>query len=304
MKHKLLILTNEQEAYRRLIESANLPTLEMTANPEDSAIVLGEPSMIRKVLEQMPNLKWAQSIWAGIEPLLDPASRRDYILTNARGVFGGLMSEYIIGYLLAHERKIFHLRELQDKKHWDDSNLGTLRGKTIGLLGVGSIGAQVAQTAKFFGMRVRGYTRESVSSADIDQYFHGDALLQFANRLDYLVNILPNTKDTRKIINAELLHALPRHALFINVGRGSAVDEAALIKALSTQRMAAAVLDVFEQEPLPKEHPFWATPNCTITFHTAAPSLPQDITNLFIENYNLFVQNLPLKYQVNFEREY
>ena len=94
--------------------------------------------------------------------------------------------------------------------------------------------------------------------------------------------------DTRKIVNADLLNALPSHALVINVGRGPAVDESALIEALNQNKIAGAVLDVFEQEPLPKDHPFWTTPNLLMTFHTAAPSLPEDITKLFIENYKLF----------------
>ena len=189
-------------------------------------------------------------------------------------------------------------------KQWEDSDTGTLRGKTIGLLGVGSIGAEVALTAKFFGMNVRGYTRDSEISAHVYSYFHGEDLLKFANGLDYLVNILPNTNDTRKIINADLLNVLPSHALVINVGRGPAVDESALLDALNQNKIAGAVLDVFEQEPLPKDHPFWTTPNLLMTFHTAAPSLAEDITNIFIENYELLLEGKPLKYRVDFEKGY
>jgi len=276
----------------------------VTQPAEDVDIVLGEPKRIKAALASLPALSWAQSIWAGIEPLLDPASRRNYTLTNARGVFGGLMSEYVIGYLLAHERKILKRHEDQKNKTWDESDTGSLRGKTIGLLGVGSIGAEVARTAKFFGMKVRGYTRGSETSTHVDKYFHGDNLLKFAEGLDYLVSILPNVMDTRKLVNAELLNVLPSHAVFINVGRGAAVDESALIDALNQNKIAGAVLDVFEQEPLPKEHPFWTTPNLLMTFHTAAPSVPEDITNLFIENYKLFNEGKPLKYQVDFERGY
>ena len=327
MTHKLLILSDLADQYRTLIEEAQLPdlTIESALTPEID-IVLGEPSRIKAALASLPALSWAQSIWAGVEPLLDPASRRDYVLTNARGVFGELMSEYVIGYLLAHERKIFQRHEAQKNKLWDESDTGTLRGKTIGLLGVGSIGAEVALTAKFFGMNVRGYTWSSETSTHVDRYYHptleSDSLLSeikvqqqavalqstvlqsFASGLDYLVNILPNTKDTRKIINADLLNALPSHALVINVGRGPAVDESALIKALSQNKIAGAVLDVFEKEPLPKDHPFWTTPNLLMTFHTAAPSLAKDISNLFFENYELFIEGQPLKYRVDFEKGY
>ncbi len=304
--HQLLILSQDENKYRALIEEARLVKLdEIVSRPTDDVdIVLGEPSLIKAALASLPALSWAQSIWAGIEPLLDSALRRDYILTNARGVFGGLMSEYVIGYLLAHERKIFQKLEAQKNKIWDESETGTLRGKTIGLLGVGSIGAEVARTAKFFGMNVRGYTRGSETSTHVDKYYHGADLLKFADELDYLVNILPNTVDTRKIINTDLLNALPPHALVINVGRGQAVDESALIEALNQNKIAGAALDVFEQEPLPKNHPFWRTPNLLMTFHTAAPSLPEDIVNLFLENYELFLEGKPLKYQVDFEKGY
>ena len=305
MTHKLLILSQEEKSYRALIEEARLANLELATQPADDVdIVLGEPKPIKAALASLPALSWAQSIWAGVEPLLDPASRRDYILTNARGVFGGLMSEYVIGYLLLHERKILQRLENQKNKHWNDTDTGTLKGKTIGLLGVGSIGADVARTAKFFGMNVRGYTWSSETSKHVDKYYHGSDLLDFANGLDYLVNILPNTNDTRKIIHADVLNALPDHALVINVGRGPAVDESALLEALNQNKIAGAVLDVFEQEPLPKEHPFWTAPNLLITFHTGAPSLAPDIVKIFIENYQLFNAGQPLKYQVDFEKGY
>lgn len=214
------------------------------------------------------------------------------------------MSEYIFGYLLAHERQIFQRFADQQAKRWNDENAGVLYGKTIGLLGVGSIGAEVAKTAKFFNMNVRGYTQKSEVSADVDQYFHRNDILKFANGLDYLVSILPNTKETRKIVNADVLNALPTHALFISVGRGSAVDESALMSALTQNKIAGAVLDVFEKEPLPQDHPFWTTPNLLMTFHTSAPSLPEDIAKLFIENYKLFNEGKPLKFQVDFEKGY
>jgi phosphoglycerate dehydrogenase-like enzyme len=206
--------------------------------------------------------------------------------------------------LLAHERKIFHRYEAQKNKNWDKSETGTLRGKTLGLLGVGSIGAELAHAAKFFGMNVRGYTRSSKASQHVDKYYHGDELLVFAKGLDFLVNILPNTLATRMIVDANLLNVLPSHALVINVGRGQAMDESALIDALIQNKIAGAVLDVFEQEPLPKEHPFWTTPNLLMTFHTAAPSFAEDIVKIFIENYKLFVEGKPLKYQVDFEKGY
>lgn len=301
----LLILSKDAEEYKAILKAANLSNLEIAEKAsKETEIVFGAPTMIRDALSSLPNLRWVQAMWAGVEPLLDSSLRRDYVLTNARGVFGQLMSEYILGYLLMHERQVVHLREMQRNKEWFDSDTGTLRGKTIGLLGVGSIGAEVAQTAKFFGMNVRGYTRSSEASSQVDKYYHGGELLDFVKGLDYLVGILPNTKETRKIVDKNVLNALPSHALFLNVGRGSAVDENALLEALRKNKIAGAVLDVFEQEPLPKEHPFWEAPNLTMTFHTSAPSLPEDIARVFIENYQLYMEGKPLKYVVDFERGY
>ena len=146
-----------------------------------------------------------------------------------------------------------------------------------------------------------------LSKTQIQQHPQGKraAVFQkFASGLDYLVSVLPNTLDTRKAVGTELLNTLPSHAVFINVGRGSAVDESALIEALNQNKIAGAVLDVFEQEPLPIEHPFWTIPNLLMTFHTSAPSFPDDIVKIFIENYELFNTGKSLKYQVDFERGY
>lgn len=305
MPQKLLILAQDGDQYRDIILEAQLRDLEIVTAPGGGVdILMGEPGRIKPVLASLPDLKWVQSIWAGIEPMLDPALRRDYVLTNARGVFGGLMSEYVIGYLLAHERRIFQRQAAQAEKRWDDSDTGTLRGRTIGLLGVGSIGAEVARTAKFFGMSVRGFTYSSEDCAHVDAYFHGSRLVEFAMGLDYLVNILPNTAGTKNIINADVLNALPPHALVINVGRGPAVDESALLAALDQGRIAGAVLDVFNREPLPPEHPFWMAPGLIMTFHSAAPSLASDISKIFIENYQRYLDGQPLKYQVDFEKGY
>jgi len=301
---KLLLLSREADQYVQLIGTAQLPGLEITTDPEDSDIVLGEPKLIQGELPHLSALKWVQSIYAGVEPLVEPTQRRDYILTNARGVFGELMSEYVFGYLLFHEKKILERINAQRSMQWQRPESGVLRGKKLGLLGVGSIGAYLAGTAKHFGLTVRGYTRKSEASAQVDEYYHGDGLLRFVEGLDYLVSVLPRTKDTNQIVDTKLLNALPPHAVFINVGRGNAVDEGALVTALNEGQLAAAVLDVFEIEPLPEGHPFWSTPNLYMTFHTSAISYPEDITKLFIENYKRYLEGKPLKYVVDFERGY
>jgi len=300
----LRILASNAGEYSRLIESANLPELQITSEPANCDIVLGEPKLIRDALPLLSNLKWVQAIYAGVESLMDPALRRDYVLTNARGVFGELMSEYVFGYLLFYEKKILERIRLQESQEWQRPESGVLRDKTLGLLGVGSIGAHLASTAKHFGMAVHGFTRSSESCADVDTYYHDPDILKFVKGLDYLICVLPKTQETNKIVDANLLSALPSHSIFINVGRGNAVDEPALVSTLNEGKIAAAVLDVFAEEPLPRDHPFWVTPNLLMTFHTSAISYPENITKLFVENYHLYAAGKPLKYQVDFEREY
>jgi len=311
---KALILSKKQaDEYRRLVEKANLPELEVTATSSaaealksgtDYEIIFGEPSLTANVLPSMSNLRWVQAMWAGVEPLLVPSLRRDYTLTNARGIFGGLMSEYVFGYLLAFERRVFEHYRLQKDRSWSPVETGSLRGKTIGLLGVGSIGARLAETAKHFGMIVRGYTRASETSPAIDAYYHGAELLDFATGLDYLICVLPNTPATRWLVDQPLFNALPPHAIFVNVGRGSAVDETALVTALKSGQIAGAVLDVFETEPLPENSPLWRLPNVFITYHTSARTIPTDMVGVFVENYNRYLRGEELQYIVDFELGY
>ena len=303
-RHRLLILSRHADTYRRLIDAAELPDLAIVDDETACDIVFGEPALIAMAIPRMGNVRWVQSSWAGVEPLLDPALRRDYVLTNARGVFGGPMSEYVFAYVLAHERRLFEKHASQQQGRWDPAPPGTLRGKTLGLLGVGTIGAALANTAKHFGMRVKGYTRASETCADVDAYFHGDGRRAFAQGVDYLVAVMPNTVRTRRLVDATLLAALPPRAIFINPGRGSVVDEAALADALQARRIAGAVLDVFDTEPLPSDHVFWRLPNVLITSHTAALSFPDDIAPLFVDNYRRFARGLPLQHQVDFEAGY
>ena len=311
--HSLLILSRRARDYDRLIAAAALPELAVTSTGDPADVLpraaefdlaLGEPSLLRQLLPSLTALRWIQATWAGVEPLLDPALRRDYTLTNARGVFGGLMSEYVFAYLLARERHLLDKYRAQLEGRWDPAPHGTLRGKQIGLLGVGTIGAAIARTAKHFGMRVKGYTRGSEASADVDAYFHGDRLRDFAADLDYVVAVMPATARTRHLVDDDFLRALPPRAVFVNPGRGGIVDEPALAAALQEGRLAAAVLDVFQQEPLPADHVFWRTPNLLITSHTAALSIPEDIAPVFIDNYRRLLRGEPLRYRVDFERGY
>lgn len=311
--HRALVLTKHPEEYRRLIDGAALPDLSIVATADvtegveragDSDIVFGDPARVIEALPHLPRLQWVQLTWAGVERMLDPSLRRDYVLTNIRGVFGPLMSEYVFGYLLAHERRLVQRFDAQRAGRWDQTVPGTVRGKTIGLVGVGSIGSHLAATAKHFGMHVRGYTRSSEDCSEVDVYFHGPDKAAFATGLDYLVAVLPNTGGTRRIVDAGMLGALPPHAVVVNAGRGDTLDHDVLVRLLVEKRIAAAVLDVFEEEPLPEGHLLWRTPGVWITCHTAAPSYPRDMVAVFADNFRRYAAGEPLRHLVDFERGY
>jgi phosphoglycerate dehydrogenase-like enzyme len=315
MSHCLLIYAEQAVGYLEALRQHDLPDLRALAT-EDLAearsccaecdILLGEPHLIRQVLHSAGRLRWVQSNYVGVGPLLDVSCRRDYVLTHLGPLYGPIMSEYVFCYLLMHERRVWQRRQSQFDHRWDNTLTGSLRGKVLGFLGVGAISARIAQTAKVFSMQTRGYTRTSANCEFIDAYFHGDQLLQFVAELDYLVCALPDTRETNRMVDKRVLEAMPRRAVLINIGRGNVIDDEALVEALQTGTIAGAVLDVFRNEPLPVSHPFWTTPHLLMTFHTAAPgpSYHKDIVGVFAENYRRFVSGQPLLYQVDFERGY
>jgi phosphoglycerate dehydrogenase-like enzyme len=311
--HQLLILSQDESTYQRLINQAKLPGLSiLSTSSEKNALrlgqacdlIFGEPLQVSKVINQLPGLVWVQTTWAGVEPLVSAGMRRNYILTNARNVYGPMMSEYVFGYLLAIERGILPRWQAQQQAQWDSSTPGSLKSKLIGLLGVGSIGTHLASTARHFQMHVYGYTRQSEACSEVERYFHGASWKVFASELDYLVCTLPGTDQTNGMVSKEFIAALPQKAWLVNVGRGSTIDESALIDALNKRTIAGAILDVFSQEPLPKGHPLWSTPNTFITCHTAARNYLPDIASLFIDNYQRLVDGKPLVNQVDFNRGY
>ena len=313
MPREVLILSARADEYARLLAALPLPpvTLHVAATPAEAEpwlatceVVLADPPLARPLLDRMTALRWLQATYAGVETLTAPELRRDYVLTNARGVFGALMAEYVLGYVIMHERRGWQRFLAQREGRWDATWPGRLRGKTLGLAGVGSIGAEIARAAQCFGLRVLGYTRASEECPHVDRYFHGDALAEMAAACDYLVASLPNTPASRHLIDCAVLAALPAHALFVNVGRGGTVDEDALVEVLQAGRIAGAVLDVFQTEPLPADHPLWTLPTVLITSHTSALSYPEDIAPIFAENLRRYVAGEELRFCVDFGRGY
>jgi len=266
-------------------------------------ILFGNPAMIRDALPGMPDVAWVQSSWAGVTPLID-YPRRDYLLTGIKDVFGPAMAEYVIGYLLAHELKILERMAAQRRKCWNHDYSGTLDGKRMCVMGTGSIGAHIARAAAGFGVTVTGISRSGAPVAGFAEVRPVADLHAVLGQCDYLVATLPQTPATDRLLDKAAFAALPPQAYFINVGRSNVVDDAALVEALQTGRLAGAALDVFDEEPLPADSPLWDTPNLSITPHVAAVSHAHLIVPIFLDNYARYTRGEPLKYLVDFDAGY
>jgi len=245
-----------------------------------------------------------QSTWAGVDQLCQPDMRRDYLLTGAKEIFGPTISEYVITYLFALERRLFNMRDNQLERKWRPLTYRPARIIKLGIIGLGSIGRKLASTARHFGIQVVGLNRSGRSCDEVEKVYGADNLAGFLGSLDYVVLTLPATAQTRNFINADVLKLMKPTAVLINVGRGNSINEADLVCALSDGVIGGAVLDVFENEPLDRESPLWQLSNVYITPHTAAVSFPEDITGIFIENYQRFLRKEPLQHVVDFELGY
>jgi phosphoglycerate dehydrogenase-like enzyme len=153
-------------------------------------------------------------------------------------------------------------------------------------------------------MRVLGLSRSAAQTPCVEMVFGLSEIDEFVSQLDYLVVVLPNTPETKGIISEGVLKNIRPSAVLINVGRGAAVDESALVKSLSEERLRAAVLDVFNTEPLPEDSPFWKLENAYVTPHNSAFTFPKKIVAIFCDNYRRYRSGEPLKFKIDFDRGY
>jgi phosphoglycerate dehydrogenase-like enzyme len=312
-KNNLLILAPHSNVYAELIHKLDLPAIEVYAYDTaekaegitgDCNIILGEPGVLVPILDIARRLQWIQSTFAGVEPLLRPGLRKDYILTGVKGIFGAPISDYLFAYILALERHLFQSYENQKIRNWQEIPSKSLRDRIMGICGLGSIGRHIAARAKHFDMKVWGFKRSSDSIPGVDRVFTATNFKAFLTGLDYLVIALPNTPETRHLIDRGAFLAMEKRPLLMNVGRGSIISEEALIWAVETGIIRGAVLDVFEEEPLPVDNPIWSLPNVFVTPHHAALSYPEDIVPIFAENYRLFREKRYLQHVIDFEKGY
>ena len=311
-QHAILVLARDAAEYGPLLEplrsaGANITLADTAAVARACSpgppVLLGEPDLVADVLDDLPAVRWVQSTWAGVTPLIEQ-HRRDYHLTGVKGVFGPQMAEYVLGHLLAHQLRLLERLGRQAQRDWWPEPSSTLAGGTLGILGTGSIGAEIARRARVFDLAVIGLSRSGRAQADFDRVWPVADLTDFLQRADFVVSVLPDTPATQGLLDAKAIAAMRPGAYFVNVGRGSVVDETALAEALNRHHLGGAALDVFNEEPLPRVSPLWHAENTLVTAHVAARSWPRDIAALFIDNYRRYAAGEALRYIVEFDRGY
>lgn len=245
----------------------------------------------RRMLDAAPRLKWIQAISAGVDYMaLDEIQRRAILLTNGRGIHRIHMAEFAIAAMvnLARGFHIMFRNQLQQK--WDRSvPQGEIYGATVGIVGLGAIGQEIARKAAFMGMRVIGVKRTPAPVAHVDAVLGPEQMEALFARSDYVINLLPWTPATEKIIDRRCFECMKPTACFINIGRGRTVNEPDLIAVLQTRRIHAMVSDVYYQEPLPAESPLWALDNVILTPHICGASPRYNERAMEIIEHNLGV---------------
>ena len=219
-------------------------------------------------LKDAVNLKWVQALGTGLDGITDqPSLRPSVTVTSLHGVHGPPVSEAALASMFALSRDLPGFVRAQDEHAWKRWPAKLLHNKTVGILGIGVIAEALAPKCKAMGMTVVGITSSPRPVAGFDSVHPVSELLTIVPHLDYLVLLTPYSAATHHLIDAKVFAAMKRTAYLVNVARGGVVDEDALVAALRAKEFAGAALDVFNQEPLPADHPLWGFNNVIITTH-------------------------------------
>jgi glyoxylate/hydroxypyruvate reductase A len=302
---------DEAQAYARLIDAPRgRARVRVASNPAEAAPHVEEMDVLytwgfpTDLLPKATRLRWIQVMGAGVNGFLDAPFPPKVVLTRVEGVFGSWMAEYTIGWLLWGTQRTELFRAAQRARRWEPVNPIRLRGKTLGIVGIGSIGRAIARVARVLDMRVLGLSRTGRRVPEAERVYRRSSLHDLLAASDYLVLAAPLTPETRGMIGEAEFHTMRPEAWLVNVGRGDLIQEPALVRALQERWIAGAVLDVFAQEPLPAEHPLWGLPNVVLTPHISGPSEPAEIAPIFNENLRRFLDGRPLRGRVDIRRGY
>lgn len=256
---------------------------------------------LNEVLEQLPELRWLHVASAGLDGILsDPIRQRiqsgNLTLTRTARTYDMPIGEYVIAAMFLLARKFREVYEAQQRQEWGRPVSLEISGSTVGIIGAGAIGREIAWRAKALGTTVLGVRRNPEPEEHYERMYGMDGLDEVLKQSDYVVLALPLTSETRYLITERELSLMKDSAFLINIGRGALIREADLVPALNEERIAGAVLDVFEEEPLPQGHPLWTAKNTIITPHSSglATGNHDRLLAEFAANLELFLKGEPL----------
>ena len=312
----LLVISSPHYPFLRFLDRLPQPVTVFTGNdpdflkehaPEADVILNGfhDGSALRAILPLAQRAKWIHALSAGVEKVLSPELVESPIpLTNGRGVFGPALAEFSIGAMFHCAKELRRLIRQQEAARWEQFDVAFLRDQTLGVVGYGGIGREVARLAHALGMKVMALRRRTPASENdpvLERSFTREQLNEMLSLSDYVVAAAPLTPETQGMIGYGEFHFMKSSAVFINVGRGAVVVEQALIAALNQALLRGAALDVFEQEPLPSDHPFYRMQNVLLSPHCAdhTTGWMELAVKQFIENFERFRNGQPLEYIVD-----
>ncbi|SIT93217.1 D-2-hydroxyacid dehydrogenase [Edaphobacillus lindanitolerans] len=245
-------------------------------------------------IEKAEALKWLMVASAGLEQLpQEEISKRGITVTNVRGIHKTPMAESILAHILSGKRGLKRIYEQQASREWSKkTGSRELRGSTALILGPGAIGGEAGRLLQAFGVKTYGCNRSGRKADYMDEMLSFEGLTDVLPEMDFIISVLPSTPETRGLLNKEHFLSMKDTAVFLNFGRGDLYDEQHLIDALNEGRPAAAVLDVFETEPLPEDHPFWGMDQVTVSPHASSLSgkYVDRSLDIFIPNLKLWLE--------------
>jgi len=316
--NQVLVLYNMSDEQKKKLESfapnANFIYETASTVSQDvinaSDVILG--SLAPAAVCDSNNLKWMQ-LWSAGSDVFQKFGKfpKDAILTNGSGAYGLTISEHIIAMIIMLKRKLYVHYQDQLECKWGSGvgEISSIYGSTILILGLGDLGSEFAKKAKVMGANIVGIRRSARPAPDfVDEVHTSDKLDELLPKADILVISVPDTDETRKMINKERLAKLKKSAIVVNVGRGATIDTDAITEALEKGQIAGAALDVTDPEPLPAEHKLWKLPNVLITPHSSGnhnlPETYRRLIEIAIDNFEAYMNDKPMKNIVDFGRQY
>ena len=309
--HTILVLGNPAAQHLALLDRLPPDTRVLVGENESDfspavataqvVLVAGNyGELLRSLWPHLEQVKWIHSVPAGLEATLFPELAESPVpLTNGRGVFARSLAEFAIAGMLHFAKNLSRLKAQQASARWEQFDIDELYGHTLGIVGYGVIGRLTAERARAFGMKIFALRRHPEKSQDdplVDCSYRPEQLNEMIAASDYVLAAAALTPETRGLIGEDAFAAMRSDAVVINLGRGPVIVEDQLVRALQEGRIRGAVLDVFDQEPLPAGHALWGLENVLLSPHTAdhTTTWMQDAMELFLENYRRFASGLPL----------